>query len=390
MKQVNGGNAMPSPFANNLRHTALAFRGYNVTNLGRTADLLAEHAYESIVAHELVRFGAICAEVTGKSVDLIKRVKERQEPGFEFYAESIALIVAAEVAQLRLLQEIHRVDTTRIGLSFGYSLGELVAASCSGVMAPDHMIRVPLTMAASAVALAKDVVMGVLFSRGPGIKFSHVQRLCEEITCEGQGTIGVSSILSPNSYLLLGQKDTISSFRARMKHHLPHRAQLRVNEHRWPPLHTPIVRQFFIPDRATLLMETMPTNNAPPSPPVFSLVTGKHSYRDSSPLEVLRQWVDQPQRLWDAVDHSLAEGIETVIHVGPEPNLILATFARLSENIREQTTGTSFSSLSMRAVAGLARHSWLAGLLPARSNLLRAPYVNHVILENWLLENAPK
>lgn len=379
---------MSTTLINDLSQAALAFRGYNVTNLGRTSELLAQGAYREIVDFELRRFGDVCAEVIGQPVDLVQRVTEHREPGLEAYAEAIALIVAAEVAQLRLLQEIHEIDTTRAGLSFGFSLGELVAVSCAGIFAPDHMIRVPLAMAADAVELAADVTLGVLFSRGPVIKYAQVQRLCELVTCEGQGTIGVSSILSPNTYLLLGQRSTVNRFRELMKHSLPHRAQLRINENRWPPLHTPIARQRNLPDRAAVMMETLPGGTGPPLPAVLSLVTGKQSYLDGSPREILRQWVDQPQRLWDAVDYCLAAGIETVIHVGPEPNLILATFTRLSENIREETAGNSLSSLGMRAVSGIARHSWLAGLLPGRTNLLRAPYVNHVILENWLLENV--
>lgn len=375
---------------NNLSHAALAFRGYNVTNLGRTSELLATGAYQAIVESELRRFGEICAEITKKPVDLVAGVRARQELGFDRYAEAIALIVAVEVAQLDLLQEIHGIDTTRVRMSFGYSLGELVAASCAGVFAPDHMIRVPLAMAADAVELSADVTMGVLFSRGPVILYSDVVRLCEEISCEGQGTIGVSSVLSPNSYLLLGQRDTVNHFRERMKGVLPDRSQLRLNEHRWPPLHTPIARQRHIPDRASLMMETLPGGYPVKAPPVLSLVTGKMSYEERSPREILRMWVDHPQRLWEAVDYSLAVGIETVIHVGPEPNVILATYNRLSENVREQTTGNTFRSLSLWAVGGISRNSWLANLLPSRTNLLRAPYIQHVVLEDWLLEHAPK
>jgi [acyl-carrier-protein] S-malonyltransferase len=376
--------------ATNLSHAALAFRGYNVTNLGRTPELLATKAYQAIMEAELRRFGEICAEITGKPVDLVASVRDRQEPGFERYAEAIALIVAVEVAQLSLLQEVHGIDTTRVRMSFGYSLGELVAASCAGVFAPDHMIRVPLAMAADAVELATDVTMGVLFSRGPVIPFFLVVRLCEEISSEGQGTIGVSSVLSPNSYLLLGQRNTVNQFRIRMRDMLPVRSQIRINEHRWPPLHTPIARQRHIPDRASLLMETLPGGYPVKTPPVLSLVTGKMSYQELSPREILRMWVDHPQRLWEAVDYSLAAGIETVIHVGPEPNLILATYNRLSENVREQTTGSSFRSISLRAVAGISRNTWLANLLPSRTSLLRAPYVQHVVLEDWLLQHAPK
>lgn len=381
---------MTLPLATDLSRTVLAFRGYNVTNLGRTAQLLQVPVYRPILEHELERFSQVCSQETGQHVDLLSRVVEQREPGLQAYAESVALIVAVELAHLRLLQEIHGVDTTRTAFSFGYSLGELVAVSCAGIFAPDHMIRIPLAMAADSVDLAHDVTMGVLFSRGPSIAYSQVERLCEDITCEGQGTIGVSSILSPNTYLVLGQRATVERFRALMKHRLPQRAQLRTNEHRWPPLHTPIARQRNIPDRAAVMMETLPGGYGGLSTQVFSLVTGSMSYKKASARAILRQWVDHPQRLWDAVDYCLAEGVETVIHVGPEPNVILATFNRLSENVRQETEGKSFTSMGLRAVSGIARHPWLTGLLPARTNLLRAPYVKQVVLEDWLLENAPK
>jgi [acyl-carrier-protein] S-malonyltransferase len=375
--------------ANDLSRAALAFRGYNITNLGRTAELLAVPAYRPILEHELDRFGSICEQVVGRPMDLLRRITERRETDLETYDEAIALIVAVEIAQLRILQEIHEIDTTHASFSFGYSLGELVAVSCAGVFAPDHMIRVPLAMAADSVALAHDVTMGVLFSRGPSIAYAHVERLCEEITSQGQGTIGVSSVLSPNTYLLLGQGETIEHFRQVMKERLPHRAQLRTNEHRWPPLHTAIARQRNIPDRAAVMMETLPGGFSGLSTQVFSLVTGSLAYKTGSARAILRQWVDHPQRLWDAVDYCLAEGIETVIHVGPEPNLIPATFNRLSENVRQETEGNTFAKMGLRAVSGMARHAWLAGLLPGRTNLLRAPFVKHVILEDWLLENVP-
>jgi [acyl-carrier-protein] S-malonyltransferase len=44
----------------------------------------------------------------------------------------------------------------------------------------------------------------------------------------------------------------------------------------------------------------------------------------------------------------------------------------------------------LRAAAGLARRPWLSSLLPSRAALLRAPQIQHVILEDWLLENVPR
>lgn len=380
---------MSSPITADITTTALAFRGYNVTNLGRTTELLAVPAYHEIVAEELRRFSAICSEYTNSPVDLIKRVEQSKEPGLENYAESIALVVAAEVAQMRLLHEIHQTENSRARVAFGYSLGELTAISFSGIFPVDQMIRVPLALAADSLELAHDTRMGVLFSRGPTIDETDVERLCLQITSEGNGTIGISAVLSPNTYLLIGQQDTIQRFKTVMHDLLPTRAHLRINDNRWPPLHTPIVRQRNVADRASVLMETIAGGFTPPSPPVLSLVTGKMSYDDHSARNILRKWIDHPQRLWDVVDEILDLGVQTVLHVGPEPNVIPATFRRLSENILEQTTSGSLGSLGMRAVSGLARRPWLAALLPARATLLRAPHVKHVIVEEWLIENAP-
>jgi [acyl-carrier-protein] S-malonyltransferase len=373
-----------------IAETAFAFRGYNMTNLGRTAEILECKAYREIVLEELRRSGEICSEYTAGPVDLVGRVESSSEPGLEHYAEAIALIVSVEVAQMRLLQEVHSIDTSQAQLSFGYSLGELVAVSFGGAFSIDEMIRVPLAMADDSVLLAEDIAMGVLFSRGPMIDETDVERLCLQVTSEGKGTIGISAVLSPNTYLLIGQGATTKRFKEVMHDLLPQRAHLRINSNRWPPLHTPIVRQKYLSDRASVMMETLTGGFTPPCPPVLSMVTGQMSYDDHSARDVLRKWVDHPQRLWDAIDTTLAAGVETVVHVGPKPNVIPSTFHRLSDNIQEQTTGRSLGSLGMRAVSGLARRPWLAAILPSRASLLRTPHVRQVILEDWLLENAPE
>ena len=89
------------------------------------------------------------------------------------------------------------------------------------------------------------------------------------------------------------------------------------------------------------------------------------------------------------VDETLDLGVETVLHIGPQPNVVPATYKRLSENVIQQTSGSSLGSLGIRAVSSLARRPWLAALLPARASLLRAPHVKHVVVEDWLLENTP-
>jgi [acyl-carrier-protein] S-malonyltransferase len=383
---------MERPMEQSLREgiaeVALAFRGYNVTNLGRTGELLAVPAYADILREELARYSRICSEVVGRPADLLRLVEEGIEPQLDRYGESIALIVAVEVAQLRLLREVHGVQYTDAKLAFGYSLGEMMAVCCGGSFAAEELVRVPLAMAADCADLARDAEMGVLFSREGVIPEADVRRLCIDITQKGRGTIGISAVLSPNTYLLIGQGYSVDHFKAAMAEALPG-AHLRINEHRWPPLHTPIVRQRRVPDRAGVMMETLTPGTFPPRPPVVSLVTGKRSYDAHTAREMLRQWVDHPQRLWDGVCETLASGAKAVLHVGPEPNVVMATFTRLSENVRQQTNGKTFDSYRNRAMSGLVQRPWLASLLPARAALLRAPFVEQIVLEDWLIKNAP-
>jgi [acyl-carrier-protein] S-malonyltransferase len=376
---------MPNELETRIDTTAFAFRGYNVQNLGRTPELLAHPVFGPTVGRYLEQAAEICADVIGQPVDLIRRVTQRDEADLNHYAEAVAMVMAVELAQVQLLEKHFGVYFSEARLAFGYSLGELTAVASAGVFDMDQVMRVPIAMAEDSAALAKNVRMGVLFSRGPAIDETDVRRLCRQITSEGAGTIGISAILSPNTYLLLGQNTTVARFKSIMHEALPAPAHVRMNPDRWPPMHTEIVRQRHIPDRASVLMEKMPGGFVPPCPPILSLVTGKRSYDDFHARDILRQWVDQPQRLWDAVYETLAAGVTTVIHVGPEPNVIPATFNRLSENVQQQTAGNSLSSLGRRAAAGLARRPWLSAILPTRTALLRAPSIKHVILEDWLL-----
>jgi len=368
--------------------TAFAFRGYNTTNLGRTPELLAHPAYGPTVRRYLKRGSEICADIIKRPVDLGAWVSRREEFGMDRYAEAVSLIVAADLAQVQLLEEFHGVRYREARLAYGYSLGELSAVACGGVLDMAEVLSVPVAMADDCAALAENVVMGVLFSRGPAIAERDVRRLCRQITAEGNGTIDMSAILSPNTYLLLGQNGTIDQFKATMHEFLPAPAHMKINPERWPPLHTPIARQRHIPDRAAVMMASMRGGFVPPCPPVFSLVTGERSYDDYNARDILRDWVDHPQRLWDAVCETLASGITTVIHVGPAPNVIPATFNRLSVDIVQQTVGRSLGKMGMRAAAGLARRPWLSALLPSRAALLRAPMLKHIILEDWLLEHG--
>ncbi len=375
----------PIPLPERLANAAFVFRGYNVTNLGRSGELLAHRAYGPIVERYLREASEICASVTGRKVDLPARVRQGEEPDLSAYAEAVALIVAMEQAHLHILDEQFGVEFAKARLAFGYSLGEISALIACRVLPMEHALRVPLSITADCVALAHDVTLGVLFSRGPALDAEAVQKLCLRINAQGNGVIGVSTYLSPNSLLLLGQRGTIDHFGDLMREWLPQKLYLRKNEHRWPPLHTPIMWQRNIPNRAAIMMQTLPGGFTAPTPPILSLVTGKLSYTDWNARELIARWVDHPQRLWDAVSETLAMGIETVIHLGPEPNLVPATFTRLAENVKTQLASRSLQGLGMQAVSHAVRRPWLGKLLPTRSALLRAPYVEHVILEDWLL-----
>lgn len=378
---------MPHDLKRHIETTAFSFRGYNIRNLGRTPELLADPLYGPTVERQLRQASEICGAQIGRPVNLVERVLARSEPDLDHYAEAVALVMSVEFAQIELLERFFGVHFREAELAFGYSLGELAAVACAGVMAPEHAMQVPIALAADSASLAHNVRMGVLFSRGPTIDETDVVRLCRRITTEGNGTIGISAILSPNTYLLLGQNGTVGRFAELMHEAMPAPVHLRLNPDRWPPLHTEIARQKHIPDRASVMMERMPGGFVPPCPPIVSLVTGKRSYDDLHARDILRRWTDQPQRLWDAVYETLASGATTVIHVGPEPNVTPATFHRLSDNVQQQTSGRTLGSYGMRAAAGLARRPWLSAILPTRAALLRAPLVKHIILEDWLLEH---
>jgi [acyl-carrier-protein] S-malonyltransferase len=300
----------------------------------------------------------------------------------------VALIMTVEMAQLGLLREYFGIELGGSRLAFGYSLGEAAALVATGVYALEDMLPIPLKLADDCTALAADTTMAVLFSKGPALDLAAVQRRCLEISQEGKGTLAISSLLSPNTLLLLGQSTTLERFKKDLATLFPG-AYLRRNQHLWPPLHTPIMWQRQIPNRAAVLFETARGGFRLPSVALLSGVTGKASYNDYNSRELLHRWVDHPQRLWDMVYETLMAGVNLVVHVGPEPNLIPATFKRLSDNVSEQLSGKTWKSFGLRAASHMVRRAWLTPLLSSRAALLRAPFVDHCNLEDWLLEQKP-
>ncbi len=370
-----------------IANAAFAFRGYNVTNLGKTPELLEHRAYGPIVAEFLQQASNICSDCIGTKVNLVSRVRKRQETTLRTYAQAIALIVSAELAQIRLLEEFFDISYSNAKLACGYSLGEPSSLVAGGVFDMESVLIPLVVLAKDAADLAKTVTMGVLFSRGPALDCEAIHRLCLQITNEGRGAIAIASFLSPNTVLLLGQRRTIEQFKRTMHDVLPASAHLRRNPHRWPPMHTTLIRQANIPDRASVILETLPGGFVEPQVPILSCVTGDICYDAYNSRQILRRWVDHPQRLWDVIDKLLRMGVETIIHVGPEPNIMPATLTRLSIDVSTQLNRKSLASLGLRAMSRIVRRRpWLTSLMSSDATLLRAPFVEQITLENWLLE----
>lgn len=365
-----------------LPKSVLSLRGYNQTNLGRTTELLNHPKYESIVAEYLDRASRVCNEVTGKSICLVDRVRRNEETNLDSYADAVALIVAVEMAQLKLLDQFFGVDYRKCMLSFGFSLGEIAAVVAGGILEMEDALRIPLTLSADCVSLADNVSLAVVFSREEKIPIEDIQRMCMLISAEGKGAIGISTILAPNSLLVLAQGGSMDRLREMIHGQFPKKIFLRVNQGDWPPLHTCIMWQKAIPNRAAVLMQTTKFKLDKPTPPILSLVTGKISYDKLNALDLIHKWVDHTQRLWDAINESLVMGVETFIHVGPEPNIVPATLKRLKDNIE----GQAKASFGMRALSAAAQRPWLQSILPQRTALLRATTVRQINLEDWLLE----
>lgn len=372
-------------FQQSLSSTAFTFRGYNVTNLGRTGELLQHAAYGPILRESLESAAEMASDILGRGVNLIERVESNRETSLECYDEAIALIIGVEHGQLRMLEELHEIPPEEASCFCGYSLGEIAALVESGAIDMYDALNVPLSLAADSVALANDVTLGVLFSLGDELPRDVIDEVCLEISARGKGVIGPSAELSPNSTLLMGQGGTLDELKRMVRERVEKRVHLRRNEHQWPPLHTPIVWQRHIPDKASLLMQTM-KRTAVPTPDVISLVTGGADYTTNNLRDLLRRWTDHRQELWKVIIALLDRDVRTVVHVGPTPNIIPATFKRLTENIESQTQG----SLGTRVLSQITRRPWLKSLLPRRTMLLNTLQMQHIVLEDWLLENEPE
>lgn len=362
--------------------TACAFRGYNVTNLGRTAELLDVPRYAPTIERRLNEASRVASDLLSRRIDLLDRVRRNEETSLASYGDAVALVLAVEAAHVDLLRDEFEFDVRNCRTLFGYSLGEIAAHQGAGFLTLEEAMQVPVSLADDCASLCEGMELGVLFSRKRPIDFDQVAAACQETMLRGDGLVGISTYLSPNSALLMGQKPTLSQVEARLRQR-GLEFVLKVSKSEFPPLHTPVTWAKHIPDRASRMMLKLDFRFSP-TPRVLSLATGDYSYREGNVREILRAWVDRPQRLWGGIEKILQESIETILHVGPEPNLIPATFRRLCDNVEQQLK----RSLGLRTVHSVITRPWLKSVLPAKAMLLRAPLIKHVIAEDWLLEQV--
>ncbi len=366
---------------------AVAFRGYNMTNIGRTAELLDHPDVGPHLTKRLTQAQNLFEDLMGENVDYFHILRTGRASTLETYASDLALIVAIELAHWDTLLDLLGEQKENIEVLVGYSLGEVTATIAAGLFTYENAMKPILTLAGDAAELAGDITMGILFSRGPGLEIDLIKQRCEEISSQGNGILAISTYLSPNTLLLMGQGETITLFKDTMGEFLPKSVHLRKNSNRWPPLHTPIVLQKHLRDRAAIILQTTPFQNKEPLYPILSCVTGDIAYTGPNSRTIITNWIDHPQLLWDCVHTMLVMGIEQVIHLGPEPNIFPATLTRLAENVQTQINQPSWRGYGLRTISRwAARRSWLTNLISRDAVLLRAPHVEQIILEDWLLD----
>jgi [acyl-carrier-protein] S-malonyltransferase len=363
---------------------ALAFRGYNITNLGRTRELFEDSRYAAYLTAEFKFASRMATEFLEQPVDLIAAARDGVDLADTRYGEAVAFILAVEFAQFAILREICGVATEKCRMAFGYSLGEIAALVCGGILPKESAYEIPLRVANDCHALMENSRLAIVFSKASAIPSLAIDQICLDITRESGDTIAVSSQLAPNTLLVIGQGNTLKELANRIKQMNLDGIVVRPKDNRFPPLHTPIVWQRHLTDQASMMLQRTHFSDQPPSPPVFSMATGKADYTPYNARDHLRQWMDHPQRLWDAIDFTLSHGVDAVIHLGPDPNLIPATYKRLSENVTSQFQ----TNMGLLALSYAVHRPWLQSIMPQQAFLLRAPAIKQVILEDELLSPA--
>jgi len=376
--------ATPDELKKRIKTAALAFRGYEERNFGRSAELLKHPVYGPIVSATLKRASALCSQVRGSTVDLEGRILAHADSTLATFVEDTATIVTMEVAQYQLLEQVFDIPARQARISFGHSIGELSSLLLGGVYEMEQLLPVPLGLAQDCAELTAETTIGLLSTRR-ALSIEQVRRLCIWISSRGHGLIGPSTYLSPYQVILVGQADTLDLLEREIPAHVPGGATLRCRPNRFPPLHTPLVWQRNIPNRTALALYHIAGGERKPTPPVVSCTTGVANYDEFNNRGILADWTDHPQRVWEAMKHTLASGVELVIHVGPEPRLFPTGFERISDKVKKQMRRRHLDRLSTSLFPSISRNPWLNRSLAATAAVWRAPFLDHLVLEDWLL-----
>ena len=114
---VTGGSSVSArkvtaaDLKNQIRSSAFAFRGYDVTNLGRSRELLEHETFGPTVARVLGEASAICSDVLREKVDLAVRqfLHELREV---FYRDALVGCRRQDGPQLMTMDEKRLFRTT--------------------------------------------------------------------------------------------------------------------------------------------------------------------------------------------------------------------------------------------------------------------------------------
>ena len=119
---------------------------------------------------------------------------------------------------------------------------------------------------------------------------------------------------------------------------------LRKNNGLWPPLHTPILRDPLHPESCGIALRTMGAWHAIAQPAGAFAGDGQDELQRLQQPRDARALARSSSKLWDAIYEMPSVGVETLVHVGPEPNFCPRHLQRLSDNVTAQFSGTRFAN----------------------------------------------
>ena len=294
--------------------------------------------------------------------------------------------MAIESIQLALLRELFNVNYFDASFSFGFSLGEIGAVIAGGVFDLNSALEVLLPLADDCVALARDATLGVLFTRSRELALDDIRRLCLEVNQEGRGVVGISAQLARTRcsslankirsiVLWLGPK-TRSTYTFIFARTITaglrstRRSCGKSKSPTGPPSGCTPCRSFMQRRAARLFAGHRQLRLHAGQTPANCSANGSTIHSDSG-MPFMKRWFPASQPCYTSA-------------LGR--TLFLLRLSVYSANVISQTQ----ESRSLRALSAAVRRLWLRRLLPHRAALLRAPFIKHVILEDWLLDNSPR